>query len=80
MRDVDVERIYVEDFVKVFEFKGRCDIFGFFNSFMGYVLDFDIFDELEIKWSCFESDEWDILDWCVFFDCVNEVLEKLLEI
>lgn len=49
MRDVDVERIYVEDFVKVFEFKGRCDIFGFFNSFMGYVLDFDIFDELEIK-------------------------------
>ncbi|XP_024376757.1 uncharacterized protein [Physcomitrium patens] len=79
MRDADAERIYVEDLVKASELKGRCDTSGFFNSSTGYVLDLDIFDELETKRSRFESDERDILDRRVLFDCVNEVLEKLLE-
>jgi len=70
LKDPDEESLYVEDLLQACSFPSEIPS-------SNYVIDPTIFDQLESK--RVNSSEQDVLDRRILFDCVNEVLERLLE-
>ena len=81
LKDADEERTYVEELVEASSLGSGCSSPDLLISSSHYVMDPSVFDQLETKRSHSETsdDEKDTLDRRILFDCVNEVLERLLE-
>jgi hypothetical protein len=75
LRDAEEERRYVEELVEASLLGSGCSSPDFLGN---YVMDPSVFDQLETKRSHLDEEK-DALDRRILFDCVNEVLERLLE-
>lgn len=81
LSDADEERAYVEELVEASSLGSGCSSPDLLNLSSNCVMDPSVFDQLETKRSHMDAsdDEKDTLDRRILFDCINEVLERFLE-
>ncbi|KAG0596789.1 hypothetical protein M758_UG285200 [Ceratodon purpureus] len=81
LNDADKERTYVEELVEASLLGSGCSSSDLLALFSDYVIDPIVFDQLESKRTYLDTsdNERETLDRRILFDCVNEVLERLLE-
>lgn len=77
LKDADEESRYVEDLVYAAELCSSPSTHHNNNNNNSYVMDPTLFDEMESKRG--PVDECNALDRRILFDCVNELLERVLE-